>query len=70
LSENLLEAAVAGRDLPVINAVAKAEGVRPSFIQRQIASGRIVVMQRRGKPPVGIGEGLRTKINANIGSSA
>ena len=70
LSENLLEAAVAGRDLPVINEVAKAEGVRPSFIQRQVASGRIVVMQRRGKPPVGIGEGLRTKINANIGSSA
>ena len=69
-SENLLEAAVAGRDLPVINSVAKAEGLRPSFIQRQIASGRIVVMQRRGKPPVGIGEGLRTKINANIGSSA
>ena len=70
MSENLLEAAVAGGDLPVIDEVAKAEGVRPSFIQRLIASGRIVVMQRRGKPPVGIGEGLRTKINANIGSSA
>lgn len=70
MSENLLEAVVAGRDLPVINEVAKAEGVSPSFIQGQIVSGRIVVMQRRGKPPVGIGEGLRTKINANIGSSA
>ena len=69
LSENLIEAAIAGRDHPVISAVAKAEGVSPSFLQRQIASGRIVVMQRRGKPPVGIGEGLRTKINANIGSS-
>jgi phosphomethylpyrimidine synthase len=70
LNENLLEAAIAGRDHPVISAVAKAEEVSPSFLQRQIASGRIAVMQRHGKPPVGIGEGLRTKINANIGSSA
>lgn len=70
LSENLLMAAIAGRDHPVISAVAEAEGVSPSFLQRQIASGRIAVMQRHGKPPVGIGEGLRTKINANIGSSA
>jgi phosphomethylpyrimidine synthase len=69
LSENLLMDAIAGRDHPVIRAVAEAEGVSPSFLQRQIASGRIVVMQRRGKPPLGIGEGLRTKINANIGSS-
>ena len=70
LSENLLMAAIAGRDHPVISAVAEAEGVSPSFLHRQIASGRIAVMQRHGKPPVGIGEGLRTKINANIGSSA
>lgn len=70
MSENLLEAAMAGRDHPVIDAVAEAEGVSPAFLQGQIASGRIVVMQRREKPPVGIGEGLRTKINANIGSSA
>jgi len=70
LSESLLMAAIAGRDHPVISVVAGAEGVSSSFLLRQIASGRIVVMQRCGKPPVGIGEGLRTKINANIGSSA
>lgn len=61
---------MAGREQPVIDAVAEAEGVSPAFLQGQIASGRIVVMQRSGRPPVGIGEGLRTKINANIGSSA
>ncbi len=70
MGENFLMAAIAGRDHPVIDMVAKAEGVSPSFLQRQIASGRIAVMQRRAKPPLGIGEGLRTKINANIGSSA
>ena len=68
--ENLLEAAVAGRDVPVINSVARVEGVRPNFLLRQIASGRIVIMQRDGKPAVGIGEGLKTKVNANIGTSA
>ncbi|MGA9098167.1 MAG: phosphomethylpyrimidine synthase ThiC [Methanotrichaceae archaeon] len=70
MDNNLLEAAIAGGDVPVINAVAKAEGVVPNVILRQIARGRIVIMQRDGKPPIGIGEGLKTKINANIGTSA
>jgi len=70
LGESLLAAAVAGSDHPVIELVARAEGVSHSFLHRQIASGRIVVMQRQGNSPVGIGEGLRTKINANIGSSS
>jgi phosphomethylpyrimidine synthase len=69
LNENLLEAAIAGRDAPVINGVARVEGMRPNFLLKQIALGRAVVMQREGKPPVGIGEGLMTKINANIGTS-
>lgn len=70
MSENLLEAAIAGRDVQVINSVAKVEGIRHDFLLRQIASGRVVIMQRDGKPAVGIGEGLKTKINANIGTSA
>jgi phosphomethylpyrimidine synthase len=70
MSKNLLEAAIAGREVQVINSVAKVEGMRPDFLLRQIASGRIVIMQRDGKPAVGIGEGLKTKINANIGTSA
>lgn len=70
MCENLIEAAIAGREIPVISSVAKIEGIRPDFLLRQIASGRIVIMQREGKPAVGIGEGLKTKINANIGTSA
>jgi phosphomethylpyrimidine synthase len=70
MGENLLEAAIAGKDAQVINSIAKIEGIRPDFLLRQIASGRVVIMQREGKPAVGIGEGLKTKINANIGTSA
>jgi phosphomethylpyrimidine synthase len=70
MNKNLLPAAIAGKETSVINEVADAEGVTPIFLCRQIASGRIVVMQRDEKPPLGIGEGLKTKINANIGTSA
>lgn len=70
MSENLLFAAIAGKDHPVIDAVAGAEHMDPDIIRKQIALGRVAVMQRHKKPPVGIGEGLGTKINANIGSSA
>ena len=70
MSENLYAAAIAGRAIPIIDEVARTEGVSPNFLLKQIASGRVVVMARDGKPPVGIGEGLKTKINANIGTSA
>lgn len=63
-------AAIAGEEVPVIDEVAKTEGVKPDFLRRQIASGRVAVMLRNGKPSLGIGEGLKTKINANIGTSA
>jgi phosphomethylpyrimidine synthase len=70
LDENLLEAIIAGKEIPVVNAVAKAEGVKPRILSKQIALGRVVVMQRCDQLPIGIGKGLKTKINANIGSSA
>ena len=70
MDKNLLMAAIAGEEVPVIDEVAKTEGVKPDFLRRQIASGRVAVMLRNGKPSLGIGEGLKTKINANIGTSA
>jgi phosphomethylpyrimidine synthase len=69
VSEKILEAAIIGKEVSAIQAVAKAEQVRPDFLLKQIALGRIIIMQRHGKPPVGIGEGLKTKVNANIGTS-
>jgi len=51
--------------------VAKKEKVDVEFIRRGIANGRIIIPKsnRRNTTPIGIGEGLLVKINANIGSS-
>lgn len=52
--------------------VAKAEGIEPERLARLLASGRAVIPcnPRHTKlAPCGIGEGLRVKINANIGTS-
>ena len=57
--------------------VAQAEKVSPDVVRDRIARGRLVIplnnrRQALGLPeltPCGIGEGLRTKVNANIGTS-
>ncbi len=68
-----IEAARKGMITDEMAAVAKAEGRPAEFIREGVAGGRIVIPVselRRGKHAVGIGEGLRTKVNANIGSSS
>lgn len=48
------------------------EGVEPGYIRSSIASGAVILTKnKRHKSiePLAIGKGLRTKINANIGSS-
>ena len=51
--------------------VAKKEQVDVEFIRKGIAKGRIVIPKynQRKTEPMGIGEGLLVKINANVGSS-
>ncbi len=51
--------------------VAKLEGVTPEYIAKGIAEGTIVITRNINHPirPLAIGKGLRTKINANIGTS-
>ena len=49
--------------------VAKKEGIRPEILASRISGGSIVLMSR-GRCSVGIGEGLRTKVNVNIGTSS
>ena len=51
--------------------VAEAEGLEPERIRRGVAAGRIVIPynDRRSFNAVGVGEGLSTKVNANIGTS-
>ena len=67
-----LESAKRGKITPEMRLVAKAEGLDPNALAKKIAGGRIVipsnVLRRKGRI-CGIGEGLRTKVNANIGTS-
>ncbi|HJV67060.1 MAG TPA: phosphomethylpyrimidine synthase ThiC [Geomonas sp.] len=52
---------------------ALAEGVEPEFIRAGIAAGNIIICHNNkhlNGTPLAVGKGLRTKINANIGSSA
>ncbi|MGD9936115.1 MAG: phosphomethylpyrimidine synthase ThiC [Methanoregulaceae archaeon] len=52
--------------------VARQEGLDPEFIRRGVAGGHIVipVSPYRKVRLCGIGEGLRTKVNASIGTSS
>ncbi len=53
--------------------VAESEGVEVDFIQQGVAQGMIVIpANAKGKRAklCGIGKGLRTKVNANIGTSS
>lgn len=52
---------------------ALAEGVTPEFIRDNIAAGTVIICHniRHGNGrPLAVGKGLRTKVNANIGTSA
>jgi phosphomethylpyrimidine synthase len=51
---------------------ALGEGVDPEYIRRKIKEGTVIITRNRVRSsitPLAIGEGLRTKVNANIGSS-
>ena len=53
--------------------VAREEGVSSEWLREKIAFGRIVIPANRnhqGVHPIGIGEGLRIKVNTNIGTSS
>ena len=67
-----LEAARKGVITEEMKLCAEREGVSPEFIRRGVEDGTIVVVRsnlRRNVEPLAIGKGLRTKINANIGTS-
>lgn len=55
----------------LLQTVAKREGVSIQFLKRGIKQGNIVLVKSRKHRiiPLAIGKGLRTKVNANIGTS-
>ncbi len=67
----LIKALQAGRIPSQVKEVALQEGQTPEFLANNIREGRIVIPKnaKRSIKSVGIGNGLSTKINANIGSS-
>ena len=66
-----LEIARSGKISPEMKAVAEIERLDPEFVREGIAVGTIVIPHNRNRnaEPCGIGGGLRTKVNANIGTS-
>lgn len=54
-----------------MKAVAKAENVSEEFIRKSVARGTVAIPSniKRDVEAVGIGKGLRTKVNATIGTS-
>jgi len=68
-----LESARAGVISPQMDLVARREGLEAEFIRRGVAKGTIVIpanINHQNLVPCGIGQGLSTKVNANIGTSS
>ncbi len=67
-----IEYAKKNKITPIMRKIAKLENLNPEYICQGIASGTIVIpanKNHRLARPCGIGKGLKTKVNANIGSS-
>jgi phosphomethylpyrimidine synthase len=68
-----LEFARAGKLTPEMKHVAEQEGLEAEFIRQGVARGSIVIpanINHANLTPFGIGKGLSTKVNANIGTSS
>jgi phosphomethylpyrimidine synthase len=68
-----MKAAKMGQITEEMRIVAKEEEETPEKICKRVAAGSVVItrnIERENVIPIGIGEGLRTKINANVGTSA
>ncbi|MEW6697023.1 MAG: phosphomethylpyrimidine synthase ThiC [Bacillota bacterium] len=65
-------AARAGEITSAMGRVAEKENVNPEIIRQGVAEGTIVIpanINHKSLDPAGFGKGLRTKVNANIGTS-
>lgn len=55
---------------PEMIEVAKRERIAEDIVMQRVADGSLVIMTRKGCPPVAIGKGASTKINVNLGTSS
>ncbi len=68
---NQLDQAVKGNITNEMAQVSRQENIDPETLRKRVANGQIVILQGRFKDKrlIGIGRGLRTKVNASIGTS-
>ncbi len=66
-----IERAARGEVSEEISSVATDEGLSPEIVRSRVAAGQIVIPSniKRKSKTIGIGKGLRTKVNASIGTS-
>ena len=67
-----MEEAKKGNLTEEMRIIAEEEDVSPEKLRRRIAEGTVIItrnVKRENVHPIGIGEGLRTKVNTNIGTS-
>ena len=68
-----MQAARAGKITEAMKAVAAQERQSPETIRERVAKGTVAICanpNHTGVKPAGVGEGLRVKVNANIGTSS
>lgn len=68
----LLERVRRGEVPDVVAEAAKAEGVSPEALAKSVADGTAAICRNNARAhikPLAVGKGLRTKVNANIGTS-
>ena len=68
-----IEAARQGIITEQMSRVASDEQLPPEYIRQMVAEGKIVIPWNHSRKPsriAGIGKGLRTKVNASIGTSS
>lgn len=67
-----IELARDGKISPEMEEVARDEGLAAELIRQEVAAGTIVIPCNHGRQQraVGIGRGLKTKVNASIGTSS
>ncbi len=64
-----LELAKKEKTTLLMEKVAREESLPKEFIREGVERGEIVILKNRRGNPLGIGKGLRTKVNANLGTS-
>jgi phosphomethylpyrimidine synthase len=67
-----MEEARKGTATDALTAVAAEEGMAVDTLRELVASGRACILRnnRAARRPVGLGPGLKTKVNANLGTSS